>query len=75
MHERPAKKHSPTAKTKEKAAADTLAAAQKTLKAKPTDAALKKKVDEADESGHRSDRGDENGDECPCVTWSCHRGG
>jgi WD40 repeat protein len=35
------------AKTKEKTAADTLAAAQKTLKAKPTDAALKKKVDEA----------------------------
>ncbi len=35
------------AKTKEKAATDALAAAQKTLKAKPTDAALKKKVDEA----------------------------
>ena len=34
------------AKTKEKMAADTLAVAQKTLKAKPTDAALKKKVDE-----------------------------
>ena len=47
-------------RAKEKAAADALAAAQKMLKAKPADAALKKKGDEADESGAGGGGGDKD---------------